>query len=208
MTNKTINPNFVDCGTMNGDCGRGDCQIFWHGFFGTLLTGFSILDVGAGLGHSKQRLSHEGTNTITTQDIAPGQIVDITTPIEEIAENCYDIVTAFDVIEHVVEDEDFLRHMVRIATKSIIITTPNWNVSKCFNKYHAREYTPQELVDMLDVYGFAKVTYYSYDTRNQPDGPYDYDGFLQHCGGSPAHPSLESFLKTPNMMLAVMADIT
>jgi len=59
----------------------------------------------------------------------------------EIEDKEVDVVTCFDVIEHVIEDNHFVKHLRRIAREKIIITTPNFTRSQARNHFHCREYT-------------------------------------------------------------------
>lgn len=112
-----------------------------HLFFDWLVTGKTVLDVGAGLGKSKARIRH---NRVTTYEHSPHclGLVDVSSP--EPPPGPFDVVTAFEVLEHVQDDEGFLRMLDRLATQAIFLTTPNWNVHRCQSRHHVREYTPEE----------------------------------------------------------------
>ena len=142
---------FTDISKTGGDYGRGDCQYGWHSFVGNLYKNKRILDVGAGLGLSKSRLGVNG-NSVTLQDPAPSLPIDISSPVEDIMDGSFDVVTAFDVVEHVILAEDFLANLVRIAREEVVVTTPNYNISKNGNPCHVREYTPEQLVDFVKDY--------------------------------------------------------
>src|SRR5262249_32485575 len=114
----------------------------------TAVSLLTVLDVGAGLGLSKGRIPN-----CTTQDPGPGLAVDLSTAVEDLPDRGWDYVTAFDVIEHVVEDTKFLGHLARIARLGWFITTPNYNVSKAANGCHCREYTPAEFLVLLPDVG-------------------------------------------------------
>lgn len=134
-----------DLSELDGEEGREDCQRGWHEFVqATKEPDDTVLDVGAGLGKSKGRITN-----CTTQDIAPKLAVDIVRPVSEIESKSYDIVTAFDVIEHVLHDVDFLKDLLGIARKWVFITTPNEIISRAMNGCHVREYTPEEFFDLL-----------------------------------------------------------
>src|SRR3990172_7790623 len=82
-----------------------DLQADLHFFFDTLVAGKTVLDVGAGLGRSKVRIRH---NRVTTYEPSKHcqNLVDICSPV--LPEGLFDVVTAFEVIEHVQDDEKFL----------------------------------------------------------------------------------------------------
>jgi len=191
-----MNPNYVDLSKQPGTEGREDGQAFWHTFFGGQFSAATILDVGAGLGHSKMRLARGrwGMNRVTTQDIGPDLEVDVTLAIDHIAGNSYDVVTAFDVIEHVDNAIPFLAHMAWIAKEAVVISTPNFNVSRCANKYHAREYTPVQLVALFEEFPFARVRWFSRDTRAPGSIIMEYE-------------KLSEFEKTPDNTLAMLGTL-
>jgi hypothetical protein len=77
--------------------------------------------------------------------VTSGLPIALGTPIAVIGDGEADAVTAFDVIEHVAEDAEFLLHLVRVARRHVFLTTPNWHVSRAANPCHVREYTPAQL---------------------------------------------------------------
>ena len=97
----------IDLSQTGGEAGREDTQWFTQDLAATALTlaqGFtdrSWLDVGAGLARSKQRIERHKF-TVSTQDTAPGLPVDYTDTIAALsARKRFDVVSAFDVIEHI-----------------------------------------------------------------------------------------------------------
>ena len=177
---------FIDLAFLSGTEGRADCQWGWQVYAGTFAEkitsnkGLSILDVGAGLGLSRNRLQGpSGVNKVTLQDVAPNLPVDITTPIEEIPDNSYDMVTAFDVIEHIVKDTHFLAQLNRVSKEFVIVTTPNYNISKNGNPYHVREYTPSSLINL--VLPYEVLIYISGDGSGNSIKKYlTLDEFIKH----------------------------
>lgn len=120
--------------------GRGDFQKVWHEFVGDCFHNKTILDVGAGIGLSKARLA-KGHNEVTTQDVERSLLgkVDL---IEEIrfVEGLWDIVTAFDVIEHVPNAPRFLVELERLAAEGVFFTTPAYRMYP-----HPWHFTPDTL---------------------------------------------------------------
>ena len=143
------NPQFVDLAQQTGDEGRYDCQKGWQEFVGRYFKNKTILDVGAGLGQSRERLAHGG-NHVVLQDPAPGMPVDYTQPIFEMESQGWDVITCFDVLEHIAEPVPFLEQLLRLARTTLVITTPNYWVSRCGNPFHVREYTPPQLIQQLE----------------------------------------------------------
>ncbi|WP_020475840.1 class I SAM-dependent methyltransferase [Zavarzinella formosa] len=147
-------PQFVDLAWVGGSAGREDSQGGWQSFVGRTKTGHRILDMGAGLGLSRARLANGGANEVVLQDPSVEMAaVDIHTPIHEIGSDAFTLVTAFDVIEHIEEDWAWLANALRVASHSVILTTPNYHVSQAANPHHVREYTPAQLYWMASRIG-------------------------------------------------------
>lgn len=159
------------CGTK-GDPNRGreHCQGGWYAFLGGRLKGaygdepFMLLDVGAGTGLGLRDLrGASGGNAwavgiendpaaIAAQDANAACQRTIRSTIEEVPSRAFQVVTAFDVIEHVVKDRDFLYHMKRIARSAVYVTTPNFTRSQARNLHHCREYTIPEFLRAFRPY--------------------------------------------------------
>jgi hypothetical protein len=144
-----MSKKFLDLAFIPGERGREDFQVFWQVMAGKLFTNYSILDVGAGLNFSKDRLSNNGSNWVVTQDVAPNLPVDIRCDIGFLRDKYFNVVTSFDVIEHIIDVHSFVEQLIRIANNFIFITTPNVLISKNQSQFHAREYTGQELIDLF-----------------------------------------------------------
>lgn len=132
---------------------RADSQAYWQITLAPALAkmfgqGTTVLDVGSGHGRAVERMSTAGLR-VATQDIAPGCTVDLSAPIEEIPAKSYDVVSAFDVVEHVRDQHAFVAHMKRIARKAVLVTTPNWLALGNRNPFHYRELVPSEALDLL-----------------------------------------------------------
>lgn len=93
-------------------------------------------------------------------------------PFENIADDFFDFVVSFQVIEHIKEDDFFIREIYRVLKPNgkLILTTPNRKMSITRNPWHIREYLPLELntlvlkifdeVEMKGVFGSDKVLKY------------------------------------------------
>ena len=68
-------------------------------------------------------------------------------PLTGLADNAYDLVVSFQVIEHIQDDELFLREIHRVLKPggTALLTTPNRKLSLTRNPWHIREYLPNEL---------------------------------------------------------------
>jgi 2-polyprenyl-3-methyl-5-hydroxy-6-metoxy-1,4-benzoquinol methylase len=93
-------------------------------------------------------------------------------PLSGLADNAYDVVVSFQVIEHIKNDALFLKEIQRVLKPggTALLTTPNRKMSLSRNPWHIREYLPQELktlaqkifnqVDMKGITGNQKVMDY------------------------------------------------
>lgn len=145
-------------GDTSVEAGRGPGQLAWYKFAATIFKNMKILDAGCGLGKGLDILLESNTQVIG-QDLDPrikGENI-LITPLKEIPSDSFDIVTSMDVVEHVENDKVFISNLVRIAKYSVFITTPNWTISRCQWPYHLREYTPEELENLLKPYGTVKL---------------------------------------------------
>lgn len=79
-------------------------------------------------------------------------------PVSDIADNSYDVVVSFQVIEHIQQDRFFLQEIHRILKPGgvAMISTPNIKMTLTRNPWHEREYTAQELIDLCSSI-FSKV---------------------------------------------------
>ncbi len=126
-----------------------DLQKAWHEFVGKEYTNKnieSVLDIGAGWGKSKERLQNI-TENVVTQDInrALMTTVDIVDFPEHI-ESTFDLVTSFDVIEHIPVSirRQWIFDLFRLSNEYIFITTPN-------GKMHTQpwHFSPNEFLSIV-----------------------------------------------------------
>lgn len=73
-------------------------------------------------------------------------------PFEGIADNSFDTVVSFQVIEHINKDRLFLEEIYRVLKPGgkAIISTPNINHTLSRNPWHEREYTPEQLITLSE----------------------------------------------------------
>jgi len=71
-------------------------------------------------------------------------------PFKGIADNTFDTIVSFQVIEHIPNDRLFLEEIYRVLKPGgkAVISTPNTNHTLSRNPWHEREYTPQQLIDL------------------------------------------------------------
>lgn len=129
-----------------------DLQIVWHEFavdyFKDKGIG-SIIDIGSGWGKAKERLQ-KITPNVKTQDInrALMEIVDYVCYTKDI-EDVFDLVTVFDVIEHVPDTEldMFLIDLHLMNDGHLFFTTPN---RLFFEDKRPWRYSPIEFVELFN----------------------------------------------------------
>ena len=93
-------------------------------------------------------------------------------PPLDFADESFDYVISFQVIEHIKQDHEFVKEVCRVLRKGgvFIVSTPNAPMSLTRNPWHVREYTSQELkellskdfsqVEMMGVKGNEKIMEY------------------------------------------------
>lgn len=79
-------------------------------------------------------------------------------PLTGLEDNSFDFVVTFQVIEHIEDDDAFVREIHRVLKPGgkLICTTPNIKMSITRNPWHIREYTVDGLKSLFGKY-FSKV---------------------------------------------------
>ncbi|BDC98213.1 class I SAM-dependent methyltransferase [Persicobacter psychrovividus] len=108
-------------------------------------------------------------------------------PFEGIADESFDTVVSFQVIEHIEDDALFLKEIHRVLKKGgkAIISTPNIIKTLSRNPWHIREYTAEELrllanryfdqIDTLGIGGNEKVWEYYHRNKKSVQAVMKYD---------------------------------
>ena len=144
----------------------------------------TVLEIGSGEGYGAKELAPFADKYIAvdkyrsaiSQEIQKKN--DITfiqaevPPLNNIDSDSIDFVVTFQVIEHIRNDEFFLNEIKRVLKPGgkMIMTTPNRLMSLTRSPWHIREYTPEEMynivklffsdVDLRGVFGNEKVMQY------------------------------------------------
>ena len=123
----------------------------------------TVLEVGSGEGYGIMELAPKAEHYIAVDkyntDISDelksvNNITFIQTevpPLKGIENNSVDFVVTFQVIEHIEDDEMFLQEIHRVLKPGgkVILTTPNVMMSLTRNPWHTREYTPEQMGEVL-----------------------------------------------------------
>jgi len=128
-------------------------QEHWYHLAGSLIADQTVLDVGASNGTGIDILRQYKPKSVIGIDPAGGTIrPDVTNHcISSFKDNSVDIITCFDVIEHIEQDVIFLQHLWRVAKKSVILSTPCYEAWGCKNPFHVREYSHDEFGYLLST---------------------------------------------------------
>ncbi len=147
-----------------------------------LITG-TVLEIGSGEGYGITELASKADKYIAIDkydspikdDLKDQNKVEfhkMNVPPLRFDDNSVDYVVTFQVIEHIKDDEKFVKEIHRVLKPGgkLILTTPNILMSLSRNPWHIREYNPTEMKDILKtsfsdinmkgVYGNEKVMKY------------------------------------------------
>jgi ubiquinone/menaquinone biosynthesis C-methylase UbiE len=136
------------------------CQ-FAYEFAKPFIAGKDVLDVGCGLAYGTALMA-ESAKKIMGIDYDAETVVDnqqryssITNiafqqgavPPLPFADQSFDVVTAFQFIEHIHDRKEFLKEALRVLKPggSLLVTTPNEKKSLARNPFHIHEYTFDEM---------------------------------------------------------------
>lgn len=121
-----------------------------------------LLEVGCGEGRGVELLSSKVSSYTAIdkineiEDTIKKKFPDIkflnmmVPPFQGVEDNMYDTVVSFQVIEHIDDDNGYLKEIHRVLKPGglAIISTPNINWTLTRNPWHVREYTPQQLIQL------------------------------------------------------------
>ena len=144
-----------------------------------------ILEIGTGTGYGidiiAPRVEHFVTMDKTRSEElgampANVEFVQGVVPPLPFADESFDYVVSFQVIEHIKRDKEFVREVHRVLKKGgkFIVSTPNRPMSLTRNPWHVREYTAEQFsarlsdfadVEALGVAGNERV--WSYYDKNR-----------------------------------------
>ncbi|NTV31262.1 class I SAM-dependent methyltransferase [candidate division WWE3 bacterium] len=144
----------------------------------TYVSGNTLLDIGCAQGWYAQHAMKKGMKVLGT-DLENFMVVkDV--PFQQISfgqvdpggDRTFDTVLMYDVLEHIVDEDDALRQLQKICNKRLLLSVPNaddknltdYNVTLTNRKdmTHQRYYTPDYLRKKLAEHGF-EVIHMRYD---------------------------------------------
>ena len=144
---------------------------------GTFHAGAMVLDLGCGEGYGASLLATRGISVVGV-DVSPETVEHAETKYasDRCRFECYggerlgfpdasfDAVTSFQVLEHVEDDTRYVTEAARVLKPAgrLTLTTPNAATrlkpgARPWNRFHLREYTADQLRDLLGT-AFAEVT--------------------------------------------------
>jgi ubiquinone/menaquinone biosynthesis C-methylase UbiE len=163
-----------------------------------------VLEIGTGSGYGIEKIAPH-TNRFVTIDKYKTDVLSDTNinnvefikmnvpPLSNIPDNSFDFVITFQVIEHIKKDNEFVKEIYRVLKNKgkLIVTTPNKKMSLTRNPWHIREYTINELenlllnhfgsVEKLGVFGNDKILKYYNANKKSVEKITRFDIFnLQH----------------------------
>lgn len=139
-----------------------------------------VLEIGTGMGYGIEVVAPSAKRYVTIDKScaynvelpANAEFCQMAVPPLKFADESFDFVISFQVIEHIKQDREFVAEVSRVLRKGgmFIVSTPNAPMSLTRNPWHVREYTAQELkallapnfasVEMLGVEGNEKIMEY------------------------------------------------
>jgi 2-polyprenyl-3-methyl-5-hydroxy-6-metoxy-1,4-benzoquinol methylase len=137
------------------------------------VQGKRVLDYGCGSGYGSQMLSSLADKVIgvdvsveaiefANRNYSSGNI--IFKDISELGDEKFDVITSFQVIEHVTDDKEYIRKLKKMLNPDgcLLISTPDKKnrlfnfIQKPWNVFHLREYSGTSLTNLLLNY-FTEV---------------------------------------------------
>ena len=131
------------------------------------LVSGDVLEIGTGMGYGVDVIAPAAKSFTTIDKNVPefekelpanAKFRQMVVPPLDFADESFDYVVSFQVIEHIEKDADFVREVSRVLRPGgkFIVSTPNAPMSLTRNPWHVREYKADELESLLKG-GFSSV---------------------------------------------------
>ena len=128
-----------------------------------------VLEIGTGTGYGIEIIAPHAERYITLDKHCAVDVASLPSNVEfrtakvpplPFADDEFDCVVSFQVIEHIVRDKEFVAEVMRVLKRGgkFIVSTPNKPMSLTRNPWHVREYRAEELKALLS--GFDSVECY------------------------------------------------
>ena len=128
--------------------------------------GGRVLEIGTGTGYGIDIIAPNVEHFVTIDKTrseelgampANVEFVESVVPPLPFADESFDYVVSFQVIEHIKRDKEFVSEVRRVLKKGgkFIVSTPNRPMSLTRNPWHVREYTAEQFGELLS--SFTKV---------------------------------------------------
>lgn len=144
------------------------------------LVSGDVLEIGTGMGYGVEVVAPAADKYVTIDKSCAynvelptnAEFRQMTVPPLDFADESFDYVISFQVIEHIKNDKEFVAEVSRVLRKGgkFIVSTPNAPMSLTRNPWHVREYKAEELkellskefsqIDMMGVGGNEKIMEY------------------------------------------------
>ncbi|MFI3333063.1 MAG: class I SAM-dependent methyltransferase [Rikenellaceae bacterium] len=119
-----------------------------------------VLEIGTGSGYGVEIIAPHATHFTTIDKHTPAadvitgeniEFIEATVPPLPFADESFDCVISFQVIEHIKDDKLFAAEVKRVLRPGgiFIVSTPNIAMSLTRNPWHIREYTKEEFSSLL-----------------------------------------------------------
>jgi 2-polyprenyl-3-methyl-5-hydroxy-6-metoxy-1,4-benzoquinol methylase len=123
----------------------------------------TVLEIGSGEGYGIRVLAPESVkyvaidkhNTPIDANISNVEFHQLSVPpLSLFADNTFDMVVTFQVIEHIMNDHFFIQEIKRVLKQDglLIMTTPNRQMSLTRNPWHVREYKLDSMTALISKY--------------------------------------------------------